>query len=86
LVLEQAAQAGNATAALELGATYDPAVLQKWRAPTASRVQGVSAYAPTPAPEATVADIAMARTWYEKARDLGSTEAAERLKALTTVD
>jgi len=27
----------------------------------------------------------MARAWYEKARDLGSAEAAERLKRLTSV-
>jgi hypothetical protein len=30
-----------------------------------------------------VADIAMAKAWYEKARDLGSAEAAVRLKRLT---
>jgi hypothetical protein len=29
LVLQQAAEAGNATAALELGATYDPTFLQQ---------------------------------------------------------
>jgi opacity protein-like surface antigen len=29
-----------------------------------------------------IADIRMARLWYEKARDLGSTEAARRLESL----
>jgi hypothetical protein len=31
-----------------------------------------------------VADTAMAKAWYEKARDLGSAEAADRLKRLTS--
>jgi len=32
--------------------------------------------------EPIVANIAEAKVWYEKARDLGSAEAAERLKRL----
>jgi hypothetical protein len=58
LVLNKAAEAGNAAAALELGATYDPTFLQ---------------------PAMTdMGDVRTARLWYEKARDLGSTEAAVR--------
>jgi TPR repeat protein len=68
LVLQQAAEAGNATAALELGVTYDP------YGPT--RPLGIE-----PQPDFTP-DIAMARTWYQKAKDLGSTEAARRLENL----
>jgi hypothetical protein len=63
LVLRQAAEAANATAALELGATYDPTFLQQ---------QAMT----------DMADVRMARLWYEKARDLGSTEAARRLESL----
>jgi hypothetical protein len=33
-----------------------------------------------------VPDRAMARTWYQKAKDLGSTEASARLKRLSTLD
>jgi hypothetical protein len=58
--------AGNATAALELGATYDPTFLQQ---------QAMT----------DMADVRMARLWYEKARDLGSTEAAVRLERLRSV-
>jgi hypothetical protein len=65
LVLQQAAEADNATAALELGATYDPTFLQ---------------------PAMTdMGDVRMARLWYEKAKDLGSTEAAVRLERLRSV-
>jgi hypothetical protein len=32
-----------------------------------------------------MADVRMARLWYEKARDLGSTEAAVRLERLRSV-
>jgi hypothetical protein len=75
LVLQQAAKAGNATAALELGATYDPTILQQQKAqvdPTKASVPAM----------ADMADIGMARLWYEKARDLGLTEAARRLESL----
>src|SRR5262249_44249204 len=60
LVLQQAANADNAAAALELGATYDPIELEKL---------GVRDQTP---------DAAMARRWYQKAKELGSTEAAGR--------
>jgi TPR repeat protein len=66
LVLEQAAIAGNATAALELGATYDPTILQEQA-------------------KTDMADLRMARLWYEKARELGSTEAAVRLERLRSL-
>jgi hypothetical protein len=66
LVLQQAAEAGNATAALELGATYDPTFLQQ---------QAMT----------DMAEVRMARLWYEKARNLGSTEAAVRLERLRSV-
>jgi hypothetical protein len=65
LVLQQAAEADNATAALELGATYDPTFLQ----PAMTDMD----------------DVRMARLWYEKAKDLGSTEAAVRLERLRSV-
>jgi hypothetical protein len=78
LVLQQAAEAGNAAAALELGATYDPFILQQLKAVEAR--QTPSRMAATPKPN--VADIGMARLWYEKAKDLGSTEAAARLERL----
>jgi hypothetical protein len=66
LVLQQAAEARNATAALEVGATYDPTILQQQA-------------------RTDVADLRMARRWYERARDLGSTEAAVRLERLRSL-
>jgi hypothetical protein len=53
-VLQRAAEAGNASAAMALGATYDPNVLAKLG------VVGVSA------------DVEKARSWYQKAENLGS--------------
>jgi hypothetical protein len=73
LVLQRAAEAGNAKAALLLAGTYDPIVLLK------ARIQG---FAADVAP-ALVPDVALARTWYERARKLGSAEAARRLDTLT---
>jgi hypothetical protein len=64
LVLERAAEAKSAAAALALARTYDPLVDRP-----AARGD---------APP----DVAMARAWYEKAKDLGSTEAAQRLGRL----
>ena len=64
VVLERAAEARSAAAALALGRTYDPLVDR-------SAIRG-------DAPP----DVAMARAWYEKAKDLGSTEAAQRLTQL----
>jgi TPR repeat protein len=75
LLLQQAAEAGNATAALELGATYDPTM--------PARVGVVISEPPMKNADA---DITMARLWYEKARDLGSTEATVQLERLTGRD
>jgi hypothetical protein len=64
LVFQRAAEAGDATAALAMGATYDPIVLAKlgfW---------GISA------------DVGKARSWYEKAKEFGSSEATRRLEVL----
>ena len=63
-VFLRAAEAGDAAAALALGATYDPGVLAK------IGVQGVGA------------DIAKARSWYEKAKEFGSPEAPHRIDML----
>jgi hypothetical protein len=64
VVLNRAAQAGDATAALALGATYDPIVLAQI---------GAVGFA---------ADIEQARSWYQKAENLGSAEATRRLQVL----
>ena len=64
MLLEQAAEAKNASAAFAIGQTYDPLIER-------------SAARPDAPP-----DIAMARAWYEKAKDLGSAEAAQRLSLL----
>jgi hypothetical protein len=90
LVLEQAAEAGNATAALELGGTYDPVILleiqdkriqEKRVPPSAFSPAGLS----PPGIHPLVADLALAKAWYEKARDLGSTEATALLDRLGNV-
>jgi hypothetical protein len=57
LLLRRAAEAGDARAALALGVTYDPRMLQPLRG------GGI------------MPDAAMARAWYEKAKEFGSTEA-----------
>jgi hypothetical protein len=75
LVLQQAAQTDNATAALELGATYDPTILPQQVGATIASVLAMT----------DMADVRMARLWYERARDLGSTEAAVRLEKLRSV-
>ena len=64
VVLQRAAQAGDAIAAVALGATYDPIVLAK------IGVVGFSA------------DVEQARSWYQKAESLGSSEATRRLQIL----
>jgi len=64
LILQRAAEAGDADAALALGSTYDPTVL----AQLGLRGQ--------------VANVELARTWYEKAQEFGSAEASSRLKTL----
>jgi len=64
LILQRAAEAGEADAALTLGATYDPNVLAQL---------GIRSQ---------VANVDLARTWYEKAQEFGSAEASSRLKTL----
>ena len=64
LLLRRAAQAGDANAALMLGATFDPFFVH---------AAGVIGIAPS---------IAQARQWYEKAAELGSEVATERLARL----
>jgi len=64
LVFQRAAEAGNAAAALALGASYDPVVLSRLG------VRGVDA------------DVAKARTWYQKAKDFGAPDADRRLSTL----
>jgi hypothetical protein len=64
LVLERAAEAKSASAALAIARTYDPLMER-----------------PAIRPDAPP-DLAMARAWYEKAKDFGSTEAARRLTQL----
>jgi TPR repeat protein len=66
LVLRRAADAGDAHAAMTLGGTYDPVILQKLG------VHGL------------VADAAMARSWYEKAKKFGAPEAPQRLEMLAS--
>jgi hypothetical protein len=61
LLLERAAGAHEAKAALLLAQTYDPAVLG------------------TPDMRSITPDPAMARRWYQKAAELGSAEAQQRL-------
>ncbi len=84
--LKIAAEAGSAPAALALGGTYDPTILQARQSVIV--VETVPALTPRaqtqrgPPMTDPVADIAMARAWYEKARDLGSAEAAVRLEQL----
>ena len=62
----------DAAVALSLGTSYDPIELEQLRSATAS---------PNVVPDS-FADIAMARTWYLKAKDLGSIEAERRLESL----
>jgi TPR repeat protein len=66
LALRRAADAGDPRAAMTLGGTYDPAVLEKLS------VHGI------------VPDVAMARSWYERARKFGSAEASQRLEMLAS--
>jgi hypothetical protein len=64
ILFTRAANAGNATAAAAMGATYDPIVL-------ADRgVRGVAA------------DLDKARSWYERATEMGSPEGQRRLEML----
>jgi hypothetical protein len=83
MVLTPAAEAGNAAAALELGSTYDPIVLEALKAKTYPQVVASSMAQSGAVSVLTVApDLAMARTWYQKAKELGSAEASKRLERL----
>ena len=64
LLLERAAEAGEASAALMVAETYDPAVLG------------------TQDSRNITADPALARKWYQRAAQLGSTDAQRRLSQL----
>ena len=64
LFFRRAANAGDAGAALAMGATYDPDVLSK------RFIRGIEA------------DAREARTWYERARELGSPEGPRRIEML----
>jgi len=64
LLLRRGAEAGSAEAALALGATFDPVVMQR-----------LGAIGTTP-------DIAQARQWYQRAAELGSNTASQRLAGL----
>jgi hypothetical protein len=63
-LLERAAEARDARAALALGSTFDPIMLAILHA------RGIAP------------DLSLARYWYERASELGSEEANERLKLL----
>jgi TPR repeat protein len=109
LVLKQAAEAGNAAAALELGATYDPFVVKELTDPAPlERDAKLTGGAPRHDSDETVSsrwwgppgwlafsgvdvsvsdmsiapDIGMARSWYHRAKELGSSEAQGRLDRL----
>lgn len=105
LALKRAAEAGNASAALELGATYDPFVTKELTDPTPlERNAKLIGGAPRQDSDETVStrwwgslgwladispsdmsiapDIGMAESWYRVAKDLGSSEAQERLDGL----
>ncbi len=64
LLFRRAANAGNAAAALAMGATYDPSIL------SGHFVHGVNS------------NVDQARTWYERARALGSPEGPRRIEML----
>ena len=64
ILFTRAAKAGDAAAAIAMGATYDPVVL------TEHGVRGVAA------------DLDKARAWYERAKDMGSSEGPRRLEVL----
>ena len=109
LVLKQAAEAGNASAAFELGATYDPFVVKELTDPAPlERDTKLIGGAPRHDSDETVSlqwwgpsgwlafsgmdvsvsdmsiapDIGMATSWYQRAKDLGSSEARGRLDGL----
>jgi hypothetical protein len=85
-VLKRAAEAGDASAALELGGTYDPVVLERLKVQMQS-VEGSIAEKSARDSNLTIAsDVAMARAWYQRAKELGSAEALKRLERLPGVE
>src|SRR6266540_1420976 len=74
LVLQRAAEAGDQRAALMLAGTFDPIVLEKI---------GIQGFAPDII-RGFAPDIALARTWYELAKQFGSREAVRRLEMLVS--
>jgi hypothetical protein len=66
LVLQPAAEAEDARAALALAGTYDPVVLER---------RAVHGFAP---------NVALARVWYERAKQFGSADAPRRLEMLAS--
>lgn len=68
LLLQRAAEAHNARAALELAATYDPTVMKQL---------GSNSARP---------DLALAKAWYQKARDWGAPDATKQLEALANAN
>ena len=68
LFFSRAANAGDATAAVEMGTTYDPASLRNLG------VRGLTA------------DLEKARSWYDGASKLGSSEGLRQLKMLEHAD
>jgi hypothetical protein len=88
LLLRRGAERDDATAALLLGTSYDPIELKKLpfvKSNTAGSTTTLASVQTQASPNVvpdSFADIAMARTWYQKAKDLGSIEAARRLESL----
>jgi rare lipoprotein A (peptidoglycan hydrolase) len=78
LLLQRAAEDRDAGAALALGATYDPIVLERGATYDPIVLERLGVYA-------LAADITTARTWYEKAKEFGSAEAPRRLELLATL-
>src|SRR6266536_941446 len=74
LVLQRAAKGGDPRATMTLAGTYDPIVLEKI---------GIQAFARDPI-QGFAPDMALARTWYELAKELGSEEAVRRLEMLAS--
>jgi hypothetical protein len=74
LVLQRAAEAGDARAALMLAGTYDPAMLEKL---------GIQGFAPDIV-RGFAPDMALARTWYQWAKEFGSAEAERRLNTFAS--
>jgi hypothetical protein len=63
ILFGRAAKAGDAAAAIAMGATYDPVLTERG-------VRGVAA------------DLDKARAWYERVKDMGSSEGPRRLEML----